>query len=558
MTATSSGDAAGSSPHTRGARSPVVENQVAGRIIPAYAGSTSTSGRLRTPLKDHPRIRGEHDCSIYFTNFPTGSSPHTRGARLRTTQPHQKRTDHPRIRGEHMTLRIRGGCGQGSSPHTRGAPSPGARAAAGRGIIPAYAGSTLGIPRSWGRTRDHPRIRGEHVVALGCGHYPQGSSPHTRGAQASEHLGQHVRGIIPAYAGSTDSLSTEKFRARGSSPHTRGAPGRRLALVLRIGIIPAYAGSTTPSWNVTGKPADHPRIRGEHVFPFFLVRVPLGSSPHTRGARYHHRHGLSAMGIIPAYAGSTIRVRTISSFLADHPRIRGEHAHIPQRFRRPDGSSPHTRGARPQVWQGCSARWIIPAYAGSTFGTHRVPIDVRDHPRIRGEHALMAVMAVTGSGSSPHTRGALTNDAAWSQTKRIIPAYAGSTCGCSGMSTTTRDHPRIRGEHWYGFAAGGDDGGSSPHTRGARRPRRRRRPLRRIIPAYAGSTTAQTGKDAGKRDHPRIRGEHKNWATRWAAPEGSSPHTRGALRVYYYFINDIGIIPAYAGSTRSPPSRTIL
>ena len=173
----------------------------------------------------------------------------------------------------------------GSSPHTRGARSPVVENQVAGRIIPAYAGSTLGIPRSWGRTRDHPRIRGEHVVALGCGHYPQGSSPHTRGAQASEHLGQHVRGIIPAYAGSTDSLSTEKFRARGSSPHTRGAPGRRLALVLRIGIIPAYAGSTISSPPRAVGHGDHPRIRGEHDQGPDDFLVFGGSSPHTRGAR---------------------------------------------------------------------------------------------------------------------------------------------------------------------------------------------------------------------------------------------------------------------------------
>ena len=471
-------------------------------------------------------------------------------------------------------------------------------------------------------------------MALGCGHYPQGSSPHTRGAQASEHLGQHVRGIIPAYAGSTDSLSTEKFRARGSSPHTRGAPGRRLALVLRIGIIPAYAGSTTPSWNVTGKPADHPRIRGEHYT--FLERYgeARGSSPHTRGARLSIFSCPCPTRIIPAYAGSTIRVRTISSFLADHPRIRGEHAHIPQRFRRPDGSSPHTRGARPQVWQGCSARWIIPAYAGSTFGTHRVPIDVRDHPRIRGEHALMAVMAVTGSGSSPHTRGAPLRDRRGARDvggssphtrgarrvgpvvlprRGIIPAYAGSTdahvgsdatypdhprirgehspttppgrrrngssphtrgarvaareclprlgiipayAGSTGMdlrpAVTTADHPRIRGEHGD---RGGEDGlyaGSSPHTRGARPPRPGKTPASGIIPAYAGSTGPGVFDPPRGRDHPRIRGEHRGCQCLSARTSGSSPHTRGALLGLVDLGGELGIIPAYAGSTRLP------
>ena len=34
------------------------------------------------------------------------------------------------------------------------------------GIIPAYAGSTLAIVRIRAERRDHPRIRGEHLVSV--------------------------------------------------------------------------------------------------------------------------------------------------------------------------------------------------------------------------------------------------------------------------------------------------------------------------------------------------------------------------------------------------------
>ena len=70
---------------------------------------------------------------------------------------------------------------------------------------------------------------------------------------------------------------------------------------------------------------------------------------------------------------------------------------------------------------------IIPAYAGSTFGTHRVPIDVSDHPRIRGEHLMKYGLVIEAAGSSPHTRGAPRSLGAVSSSSRIIPAYAGST-----------------------------------------------------------------------------------------------------------------------------------
>ena len=52
--------AAGSSPHTRGAPLLFLSGVVAGRIIPAYAGSTGRRRRVPPCLRDHPRIRGEH------------------------------------------------------------------------------------------------------------------------------------------------------------------------------------------------------------------------------------------------------------------------------------------------------------------------------------------------------------------------------------------------------------------------------------------------------------------------------------------------------------------
>ena len=198
------------------------------------------------------------------------------------------------------------------------------------------------------RTRDHPRIRGEHC------HHPRA----------------HVApvGIIPAYAGSTSVQRRGRYQTKGSSPHTRGA----LSTLIRR--------STTER--------DHPRIRGEHMEN--AIRSPINR------------------GIIPAYAGSTstCRLSTLSIW----------------------GSSPHTRGAL--------------YYCTSTaFVT-------QDHPRIRGEHRTLLVVLgrVTGiipayagstvglngkrllyKGSSPHTRGARD--------------------GNHARDYNVRDHPRIRGEH---------------------------------------------------------------------------------------------------------------
>ena len=173
----------------------------------------------------------------------------------------------------------------GSSPHTRGAQVDGHRRTAARRIIPAYAGSTRPRASRINGTKDHPRIRGEHLVvgelvALQCG-----SSPHTRGALVPGHYEHQncvdhprIRGEHPAGAPTSTS-------AAGSSPHTRGA---HLVLSFRAGdhgIIPAYAGSTLSMANTGLGVVDHPRIRGEHL-RFRCVVLEL-------------------MRIIPAYAGST-------------------------------------------------------------------------------------------------------------------------------------------------------------------------------------------------------------------------------------------------------------
>ena len=204
-----------------------------------------------------------------------------------------------------MTARNESGDLEGSSPHTRGAPRRPRGSVACPRIIPAYAGSTPSSPSTRRTPRDHPRIRGEHTVAIDPRDDWEGSSPHTRGAPRHEAGPHDCAGIIPAYAGST------KFKPK----------------------------KTTDDW-------DHPRIRGEHTVAIDPRDDWEGSSPHTRGARNLLRKRRKHRGIIPAYAGSTEAGRPRSSASWDHPRIRGEHSHMPCRSRSRAGSSPHTRGAQ--------------------------------------------------------------------------------------------------------------------------------------------------------------------------------------------------------------------
>ena len=176
---------------------------------------------------------------------------------------------------------------EGSSPHTRGAPAEALSDVLDYRIIPAYAGSTALAAGGDDGFRDHPRIRGEHVLVVAGFDAYEGSSPHTRGALAGELVGRGAAGIIPAYAGSTcTGLSSIK------------------------------------------QDEDHPRIRGEHPFTMLPLQPVIGSSPHTRGAQGGPDLVAGAGRIIPAYAGSTARRSPGAHAAGDHPRIRGEHSYL--------------------------------------------------------------------------------------------------------------------------------------------------------------------------------------------------------------------------------------
>ena len=158
-------------------------------------------------------------------------------------------------------------------------------------------------------------------------------------------------------------------------------------------------------------------------------------------------------------------------------------------------------------------------------------------------------------GSSPHTRGAPKRAFKNARIVGIIPAYAGSTFPLTVARGAAQDHPRIRGEHELVVVGHDEPQGSSPHTRGALGAGGAPARVAGIIPAYAGSTRKAWSASSVRRDHPRIRGEHDRGRPAGAGGAGSSPHTRGAPPIPVKDRIDSRIIPAYAGST--PGSGTI-
>ena len=289
--------------------------------------------------------------------------------------------------------------------------------------------------------------------------------------------------------GEHDTTCTRSPRDTGSSPHVRGAHSTRPSAHCRTGIIPACAGSTL---KVSGRLRfawDYPRMCGEHIVANRNCGSVQGSSPHVRGARAGRARPAGPSGIIPACAGSTPRRRTGTGKEWDHPRMCGEHYGDSDFVNELEGSSPHVRGARFIKSATQDAVGIIPACAGSTVPAGRISPSCRDHPRMCGEHCCTCALMPAIVGSSPHVRGAPITKATVPMMNGIIPACAGSTFRPRGHVSGYRDHPRMCGEHSFNIHQFAGEQGSSPHVRGARSGGSSVSLLMGIIPACAGSTS---------------------------------------------------------------------
>ena len=237
------------------------------------------------------------------------------------------RAAHPRSRGEHTQTGAYCRANLGSPPLTRGALRRLGGSLVCLGLIPAHAGSTVYGENAKDDSQAHPRSRGEHTHTVGPSKYSPGSSPLTRGALRPHHLRTRALRLIPAHAGSTATAAA------------------------------------TPSiiW-------DHPRSRGEHQFRLARLTSTEGSSPLTRGARGGRGGGGRRARLIPAHAGSTLKI------------VRKEV--------RKRGSSPLTRGAPRVTLRATGGAGLIPAHAGSTPRRQGLARPLPAHPRSRGEHRI--------------------------------------------------------------------------------------------------------------------------------------------------------------------------
>ena len=130
----------GSPPHTRGKGHPGRYAVASHGITPAHAGKRIQFARFVVKTRDHPRTRGEKSAVRVLHESEVGSPPHTRGkgdyvfsvdGSAGITPAHAGKSgecsspkspirDHPRTRGEKLAKKSFRCWGSGSPPHTRG------------------------------------------------------------------------------------------------------------------------------------------------------------------------------------------------------------------------------------------------------------------------------------------------------------------------------------------------------------------------------------------------------------------------------------------------------
>ena len=131
----------------------------------------------------------------------------------------------------------------------------------------------------------------------------------------------------------------------------------------------------------------------------------------------------------------------------------------------------------------------------------------------------------------------------------LIPAWAGKTVNINANDYVSRAHPRVGGENAQGVVKEIEYSGSSPRGRGKRWPLRTDENPAGLIPAWAGKTRSAASHRDSRRAHPRVGGENSEGLTPTFARTGSSPRGRGKRSYGEAGSTWDGLIPAWAGKT---------
>ena len=220
--------------------------------------------------------------------------------------------------------------------------------------------------------------------------------------------------------------SAQAFEA-GSPPLARGTDLPSRFTRRRIGITPACAGNSCVPLAAAPGAGDHPRLRGEQLVWAYDGVACEGSPPLARGTVADSAAIPAAKGITPACAGNSCTCIASLCELWDHPRLRGEqyvNCELPECGK---GSPPLARGTVCLFPQRLENLGITPACAGNSKKVKVRRRSRQDHPRLRGEQLPPLPPRGNGQGSPPLARGTAAPSSATPASSRITPACAGNS-----------------------------------------------------------------------------------------------------------------------------------
>ena len=257
-------------------------------ITPARAGKTFSVAFLSPRFRDHPRSCGK-DSERSAKPWPITGSP-------------------PLVRERPVHRRDGGRC---------------------IGITPARAGKTSSSMVPPKSMQDHPRSCGKDCITSWSIILFLGSPPLVRERHVISSQRKRILGITPARAGKTGRTSSYYTGTRdhprscgkdiplqafidtepGSPPLVRERPEFSRIVRHTIGITPARAGKTIIALGTWGQQQDHPRSCGKDRTASTLKCSGAGSPPLVRERPVCSYPTPSCVGITPARAGKTGRMR---------------------------------------------------------------------------------------------------------------------------------------------------------------------------------------------------------------------------------------------------------
>ena len=166
---------------------------------------------------------------------------------------------------------------------------------------------------------------------------------------------------------------------------------------------------------------------GEKLFHASSLTNSRGSPPRRRGKVLRSSWTICRTGITPAWAGKSMRPRSLGCGQRDHPRVGGEKKPGGTAVQAAPGSPPHGRGKEGAQLAGLLLPGITPAWTGKSAGLALLLPRAGDHPRMGGEKRVRPEVLPSGQGSPPRGRGKVSGKPTGANYARITPAWAGKS-----------------------------------------------------------------------------------------------------------------------------------